>query len=211
LRRSSTNLGVWKQNEIPSCIASLPASSILRDIREYSQSGKQTEVQPFDLSGLCLIPDLRQERRLLLLSYRPLLITQYRLRRRRREIMPVVGAFVGCRIRSGPPATTSRQNRPRLPCTFKKEIWSSNVLEHILMTGTMHWDSRQPIYERKCSKITNENSAKGVCFEVRDNQEIVARLKHYLAVGHRGRVGSIRRDWRVKTRDRVVTASQGAS
>jgi hypothetical protein len=41
---------VWKQSEIPSCIAGLPAYSILRDVREYNQSGKQTEAQPFDLS-----------------------------------------------------------------------------------------------------------------------------------------------------------------
>jgi hypothetical protein len=32
---------------------------------------------------------------------------------------------------------------------------------------------------------------KRACFEVRDNQEIMARPEPHLAVGHRGRVGGV--------------------
>jgi hypothetical protein len=88
--------------------------------------------------------------------------------------MVVVGGV--CRMpnsHSGPPAMTSCQNRAHLPCTFKKEICSSNVLEHALMMGTMHWGLRQlvqvlrqSIYERKYPKITNGNSVKGFVSEL---------------------------------------------
>jgi hypothetical protein len=146
---------------------------ILRDIREYNQSGKQTEAQPFDLSA-CVSYQIYGVFSYPHIDHYSLLNTAFD--DNGEKLWPLWGRLSDAEFAQW---ATSDGIAPE-PAPFAMYLQEGDLfvqragtvhtpysITDILMTGTVHWDSRQlvqvlrqSIYERKYPKITNENSAK---------------------------------------------------
>jgi hypothetical protein len=172
------DLGIHKQNEVPSCLVDLPAYRILRDVQGYKPSNETTGYHAPDLSsGVAfqvlgkngvqslshvdqhhVMTTVRIEEGEKAWSMSPVL-TQEEMDRfaTSDDIAPRPPPFIIC-LRAGdlliqPPG----------------RVHSPYSITDVLMTGTMHWDSRQlaeimrhTLYTRENPKITNEDPANDI-------------------------------------------------
>ncbi|KIW21853.1 uncharacterized protein PV07_12726 [Cladophialophora immunda] len=170
------NLDLYKQNEIPPCIANIPAFSILRDTREQNQSGKRSRSQPSDLSscvgfqifgktGVFSLPHrdhhgvittvLCEEGEKLWLIYPELTDEELHT------------WAIGLDIAPRPAPYAIYLSPGDLLIQPPGRVHAPYSITDVLMTGTMHWDSRNMVrvlllslYERDHPKITNEEPAR---------------------------------------------------
>lgn len=182
------NLDIHKQNEVPSCIAGLPAYSILRDIREYNDSGKRTTHNPADLTSCVGFHILGKQG-----VFSNAHVDHH-------GVMTTVYCDEGEKIwLTYPRLSKEEQDRwatsddvfpqpPPFPIYLDKgslliqpagQVHAPYSLEDVLMTGTMHWDSRRMVqvlqqshHEQQYPKVTNEDAAQ----EFTSKLEIIERL-----------------------------------
>ena len=170
------NLEAQKQNEVPKCLANIPAYTILRDLKELDQSGKRTEFQPADLSScvafqICGKADVfslphmdhhgvmttitAEEGRKLWITWPKLQETELEEWANNDSDAPQPAPF----------ALYLEQGDDMVqPAGIVHAPYS---ISDVLMSGTMSWDSRnmvqvirQSILELHYPKITNEDPAK---------------------------------------------------
>lgn len=169
------NLDVYKQNEIPDCLVDLPAYSLLRDLRNHNHSGKPTEKQTNDLSacvayqicgkaGSFSFPHIdhhgvvnttrAEEGEKLWVTWPELVDEEFEQWAVNDDLAPAPSAFP-IYLRPGD-----------LLIQPPRRVHAPYSITDVLMTGTMHWDSRQMVpmlqqslYERRYPKITNEDPA----------------------------------------------------
>jgi hypothetical protein len=182
------NLDVYKQNETPPCIAGIPAFSILRDTREGNQSGKRSRSRPSDLSscvgfqifgkaGVFSLPHwdhhgvittaLCEDGEKLWLIWPELTDEELHTWATELDIAP------------RPPPYAIYLSPGDLLVQPPGRVHAPYSLTDVLMTGTMHWDSRDmtrvlllSLYERDHPKVTNEEPAKEFSSKLKNIQSL---------------------------------------
>ncbi len=169
------NLDVYRQNEIPACIANLPAYSILRDIREHNTCGKRIQSQPSDLSG-CIAFQILGKRGVQSLPHRDHHGVVTTLLCEEGEKCWLMYPEMDAEVLQRWSASNAAAPEPRpFPICLRPgdlliqpagRIHAPFSVSDVLITGTMHWDSREMVqvlrmslYERTNPAVTNEATA----------------------------------------------------